>query len=224
MMFYTVHFNRFFRRPFSRAGDGFTLIELLIVIGLLGALGALLLSNLGSNRTDTLDASIVQKELSDIQRAFQRFYADCVPGQVDLKHITKYGLAVLMDYEGFLEGGDTWSFPEGWDNARGKGWRGPYLENEGIRTVNIAATSGIADNPAQPAVASGTTADIKVVCTPYVNDDGCYEGSYYRVVPEVSGTNVIQLWVVFPSHDGQLPASPGSPASYEYKRQLLLNN
>jgi prepilin-type N-terminal cleavage/methylation domain-containing protein len=45
---------------------GFTLIELLIVIGLLGAVAMIMAASFSTNRQETLDNSIVQKELSDI--------------------------------------------------------------------------------------------------------------------------------------------------------------
>lgn len=184
--------------------SGFTLIELLIVIGLLGALAALLLSNLSMDRTETLDTSIVQKEIHDIRRAFQRFHADCVPDQDDCKRITKYGLEILCK----CDPARGWSFPVEWDVAKGKGWRGPYIEREGVRTVNIAATDDIAKN-GQPE-GGATTADIPVICTPYVNDDDGNTGDYYRVIPEIDTAaapdRVIQLWVVFPSHSGELDA------------------
>jgi prepilin-type N-terminal cleavage/methylation domain-containing protein len=214
-------------RKTVRNMGGFTLIELLIVIGLLGALASVMLSSLSVNRTESLDDSIVQKEMSDIQRAFQRFRADCVPSQDDLKLMTKYGLAVLMEYDGYLESGDTWSFAK-WDNAKGKGWRGPYVEREDGRYFNIATDSDdIADSPGQPcydSTGTSSTKEIPVVCTPYVNDTGCYEGSYYRVIPEVGSSEVTQLWMVFPSYNGSLPLNPEQPDSYDYKRRLIIND
>jgi prepilin-type N-terminal cleavage/methylation domain-containing protein len=208
-----------------RSRRGFTLVELLIVIGLLGALAALMLSDLSMTRTETLDASIVEKELSDIQRVFQRFAADCVPTQDDYKLLTRYGLEILCQYKGDQANTRGWSFDHQWDPAKAKGWRGPYIESEGRRSFDVADRDGdgIADNAGQPLVES-TTPEIAVLCTPYVNDEDDHAGDYYRVIPEVEGDKVTQLWVVFPSHSGTLPASAGDPNAYDHKRRLLLNN
>jgi prepilin-type N-terminal cleavage/methylation domain-containing protein len=203
----------------SRHRCGFTLIELLIVIGLLGALAVLLLTSLNVDRTQTLDSSIVQKELSDIQRAFQRFKADCVPQQYDYKLMTRYGLEVLAKYDSAR----GWSFADEWDPARRRGWRGPYIESEGTRTVDTTDSDadGVADNAGQPV--NGPGEEVCVVCTPYVNDEGCYDKSYYRVIHKAVSGNITELWVVFPSHSGDLPADPKDPDSYKNKRLLLLN-
>jgi len=201
-------------RP-GRARQGFTLIELLVVIGLLGALATLVLSSLRMTRTEALDDGLVRKELADIQRAFRRFEADCVPTQEDYALIRRYGLAVLARHDGYLDTGEAWSFDGSWSSAKAKGWRGPYLEPEGVVEID-------ADNPAQPVQAGGT--EVPVIATPYVNDDDGQAGDYYRVVGEpASGAGTITaLWVVFPSHDGALPASPGNPDSYEERFRRLL--
>ena len=210
---------------------GFSLIELLIVIGLLGALAAVMLTNLGVDRTETLDRSIVQKELADIQRAYQRFAADCVPSQADYKRMTRYGLEILTTYDSSR----GWSFPSEWDTERGKGWRGPYIEAEGTADVDATDSNGdgIADSLGQPA---GST-EISVICTPYVADEDGYEGDYYRVIPEVdAGDSITQLWVVFPSHSGQLdgeviseiderdPSYTTDLAAESAKRRLMLKD
>lgn len=204
----------------STPGRGFTLIELLIVIGLLGALAVLLLSNLNVNRTEVIDASLVQKELSDIQRAFQRFQADCVPQSADYKRMTQYGLDVLTTYETSR----GWSFPGVWDPDRNKGWRGPYMVSEGMRTVNTTDVDadGIADHAGQPMDSAGQT--IHVICTPYVNDEDGDAGDYYRVIPKASQDSLSELWVVFPSHSGALPAHAEDLDAYDYKRLLLIND
>jgi prepilin-type N-terminal cleavage/methylation domain-containing protein len=226
------------RRCGRRGANAFTLIELLIVIGLLGALAVLLLSNLTLTRTEALDTSIVQKELSDIQRAFQRFRADCVPTQADYKRIAQYGLEILCEYEGREDNLRGWSFDYGWDPAKGKGWRGPYVQMEGTRTVNTTVgANGVpaVDDRGQPESAGGT--EIPVVCTPYVDDADGHTGDYYRVIPELDdlGETVTQLWLVFPSHSGQLddevidriaedsPDYESGVARESAKRRLLLN-
>ncbi len=184
---------------------GFTLMELLIVIGLLAALATLVLSNLTYTRTEALDGSLVQKELADIQRAFQRFAADCIPQQADYKLIAKYGLAPLIQYEGYLDENknEAWTFTR-WDNDRRRGWRGPYMEYEAEEAINIDLEGGMPDYYGQIEPKSGGWT-VPLICTPYyVYDKDNWHGGYYRVIPEVAGgTNEItQLWVVFPSHEG----------------------
>jgi prepilin-type N-terminal cleavage/methylation domain-containing protein len=195
---------------------GFTLIELLIVIGLLGAVAMVMLASFNTNREETLDNSVVQKELSDIQRAFHRLNADCVLRQGDLKTIAQYGLAVLMT-EGILSG---------WDADKGKGWRGPYVEREGARAIDSASIGQQA----------GTAAVIAVVETPYTSADD--DGHYYRVVAteqDTSGSEPVervivpmgdihQLWVVSPDRGG-LPAVGDLIETFpkEFRRRLLLD-
>jgi len=214
-------------KPSAASRAGFTLIELLIVIGLLAALATLVLSNLTFTRTEALDDSLVQKELSDIQRAFQRFEADCVPRQDDYKLIAKYGLAPLMEYDEYLTGtGDEWTFPEEWDNERRRGWRGPYIQDgqhsifEGEEEINTSTikinTSINYSDPTtfgQPPLSSGTP--VPVIFTPYSHDKHNQDsnpedlwqfehGDFYRVIPEMAGSDIEKLWVVFPSHSGAL--------------------
>ncbi len=214
--------------PAPAARAGFTLIELLIVLGILGALAALLLSTMSVNRTETLDNSIVQKELADIQAAFQQFEADCVLNEDDYELVSRYGLAVLMQY-GCLPSGDNWSFGASWHADRGKGWRGPYMAEEARREIDLGE-SGIS-TAGQAPVAGG--AEVPVVCTPYA--DGNNDGHFYRVVPELDGDGQIeQLWVVFPGDSGLTTGIPDVNSSdpavreafeqYPYKRRLLLRN
>ncbi|MFW5803486.1 MAG: type II secretion system protein [Verrucomicrobiota bacterium] len=124
----------------ARSGHAFTMIELLIVIGLLGALATLMLPSLKVTRTEAMDP-IVHKEMQDIRLAFQRFYQDVIPNDSELDAFRKYGLAPLMvtDVNGiqFLE-----ESKREWDDDRQRGWRGPYLDPEGTRTL-----SGVDDVP-----------------------------------------------------------------------------
>jgi len=218
-------------------GRGFTLIELLIVIGLLGALATLVLSGLGASRTEAFNDALVQKELSDIQQAFQRFVLDCAPVRSDYALIAKYGLAPLMDpgHGGYLETGDAWSFDDTWNNARGRGWRGPYLEREGETAIDVTmAANDIPMVLGQVEAATGGT-EVPVVQTPYVNDqDSQQGGEYYRIIPEfdaATGT-VTQLWVVFPSESGAFTFTPtyatgvteSDLASFAYKRRLVMGS
>lgn len=198
-----------------RARHVFTLIELLIVIGLLGALTTLVLPSFGGLREESME-KVVKKEMADIQEAFQRFRADCVPQTSDYKAITLYGLEILAEYDDSR----GWTFPDGWDPDRGKGWRGPYLQAEGTETVDVSATGGLADNPGQPMDGSGT--DIPVVYTPFEGNSDGQPGDYYRVIPELNdaGDKVEKLWLVFPSQSGELPDNPGELDSYDLKKQL----
>ena len=208
--------------------NGFTLIELLITIGILGALAAVLLTSFSTDREELLDSSIVQKELADIQRAFQRMNSDCVLKQDDYKLISRYGLAVLMQS----------TFLGKWDADKGKGWRGPYLEMESRRFVNTTTVSPAGISTAGQFLDSGGI-EIPVLCTPYAEGDS--DGNYYRVIPTVdwgpdekfntTDDFVAQLWVVFPD-DGKLVGVPDPLTdpddfadyidAYELKRRLLL--
>ena len=175
--------------------SGFTLIELLIVIGLLGALATLFLSNLSVTRDEVLDNSIVQKELADIQRAFQRFKADCLPTQADYKLISRYGLSVLMEHHASL----GWDFDK-WDPARNRGWRGPYIHAEDTRQIDASindSNSYDLSTKAQLQDASGLAT--KVLETPYQFENG---EDFYRVLPELADDGRIQeLYVVAPITD-----------------------
>ncbi|MDO4583780.1 MAG: type II secretion system protein [Planctomycetia bacterium] len=121
--------------------NGFTLIELLIVIGLLAALASVFFSHFTGTREEVAHDPIVQKELSDIQRAFHRMAVDCVlQRETHYLKIAQYGLAPLMANSLRTDGTDNtnWQF-ETWDNERGRGWRGPYLSSEGYRNIDSAS-------------------------------------------------------------------------------------
>lgn len=176
------------RAPLQK--DAFTLLELLVVIGLLGALAMLLLPRLQMQRSQVVEKSLAPAEMMDIRRAFAAFEADCAPTPADWEIIEKYGLEILMEYD--AERG--WSFPDSFDYQRGKGWRGPYIEQQGTRRVYI-------DQNGQPLAGSGTTATIPVVHDPYsaLPDDE----HYYRLIHTVeSGKDYLKL--VFIGSDGVL--------------------
>ena len=142
----------------------FTLIELLIVIGLLGALATLVLPRLTATRTEALDP-VVHKEMQDIRLAFQRFCNDVNPTDAQLGLFRQYGLAPLLR----REIATAYSFAE-WDEERGRGWRGPYLGEEGTR--DIASNGNGQDTP------GGIT--IPVIQDPY-SENGS-DGRFYRVL------------------------------------------
>ncbi|NLZ62444.1 MAG: hypothetical protein GX902_01430 [Lentisphaerae bacterium] len=143
----------------------FTLLELLIVIGMLGALATLILPHLAVAKTEAFDP-MVQTEMQDIRIAFQRFYNDVMPDEVQLELFRKYGLAPLMQSE--LPG--IYNFA-GWDPDRCRGWRGPYLESEGTRIID-------ANSDGQAQAESGIS--IPVILDPYAKADN--DARYYRVL------------------------------------------
>ncbi|GEM_PF-1101495 len=214
---------------------GFTLIELLIVLGILGALASLLLSNYAVNRRETLDNSIVQSELAEIQRSFQAFRADCVLHKNttydDYALLARYGLAVLIKYNAYLASGENWSFSNTGDQGD-KFWRGPYIEREGDRAIDRDAIG-------QP-TGSWT---VPVLLTPYSTDTDF--SHYYRVVAtirnETTGKEevatpaavanlgpedeeLIQLWVLSPE-GGSIPTAGTDIATFDnkFRRRLLLD-
>jgi len=208
---------------------GFTLIEMLIVIGLLGAVAMVLLTSFNIDREKTLDDSIVQKELADIQHAFHRMAADCVLQQDDYRLISRYGLAILIKHGGYLVTPDRWSFPGDWDADRGKGWRGPYVQQEGRRDINISANG---DDIGVTAQGPGADTTIPVICTPYAADDEyAADGHYYRVIPELDPNDtsrIIQLWAIDPKCPFTVVVSSDTDyaefVEYPRKRRLLLED
>ena len=167
------------------SSSGFTLIELLIVIGILGALAMMVMSSTSADRTQLIDRSIVQAELSDIQRAFQKFQADCVPSDKDYIEIAKTGLDILMKQPAESE---RWTFPTQWNHDKQKGWRGPYLVAEGNQNIDASEYNGQNTD--------GNTT-IKIIKTPYADDQVSKGGHYYRVVCD-NAKNPTKLWVVMP--------------------------
>ncbi|MGI6496552.1 MAG: hypothetical protein ACOX5G_10795 [Kiritimatiellia bacterium] len=156
----------------GRAG-GFTLMEMLIVIGLLGALVALILPKLTVQKTWAVDESMAPAEMMDIRRAYAAFQADCLPTAADRAQIGRYGLAVLMTTN--LAWSTGWSFPMTFDPRRGKGWRGPYLQPEGVRRVYL-------DEEGQSLAGTGPTAEIPVVHDPrHATDAADAAERFYRV-------------------------------------------
>lgn len=160
------------RDAFGRAG-GFTLMEMLIVIGLLGALVALILPRLTVQKTWAVDESMSPAEMMEIRRAYAAFQADCLPTAADRAQIGRYGLAVLMTTN--IAWSTSWSFSMTFDPRRGKGWRGPYLQPEGARRVYL-------DEEGQPLTGSGPTAEIPVIHDPrHATDAADAAERFYRV-------------------------------------------
>jgi prepilin-type N-terminal cleavage/methylation domain-containing protein len=157
-----------------RTRPGFTLIELLIVIGLLGALVALVLPRLTVQKTWAVDESMAPAEMMEIRRAYAAFQADCLPTALDRTQIDRYGLAILMTTN--IAWTTSWSFPLAFEPNRGKGWRGPYLQQEGTRTVYL-------DEAGQALTGSGPTNEIPVIHDPrHATDDATHAAQhFYRV-------------------------------------------
>ncbi len=175
---------------------GFTLIELLIVIGLLGALTMLVLPRLQVTKTWAVDESMAPAEMMDIRRAYAAFQADCLPTANDMNLVGQYGLAILMTTNVALA--SNWSFPLEFDPNRGKGWRGPYLQQEGIRSVYIGEAG-------QPLTGSGSTAVIPVIHDPRHTTDknsGFTAEHFYRVRKLTNA-----LYLVYVGQDGALGTS-----------------
>jgi type II secretory pathway pseudopilin PulG len=156
-----------------RRTSAFTLIELIIVIGLLGALAAVMLPSLTVKRVESLQ-QVVGHDMYEVRSAFQRFYHDCVPQPEDLENICDYGLEILTRAPSECAG--TWSFVE-YDPGKDKGWRGPYVEMEGERLINP-------DSVGQDR--TGGTVTVKVIEDPFTDSD---DGHYYRVVAPPVSTN-----------------------------------
>ncbi len=154
-------------RP-HRAQPGFTLIELLIVIGLLGALAAVMLPLFDVKRVESLE-QIVSHDLAAIQQAFQRLHRDAVFDEDDLAQVRRYGLVAL--FERPVNYGTTpWTLDK-FDADRQRGWRGPYAQQEGRRKINADSTGQLMD--------SGGV-EVPVIEDPFSASDT--DGHYYRVV------------------------------------------
>lgn len=170
---------------------GFTLLELVIVIGLLGALSMLVLPRLRVTKTWAVDESLAPSEMMEIRRAYAAFQADCLPSADDKDQIAQYGLAILMTTN--VAWSSAWSFPLSYEPNRGKGWRGPYLQPEGNRTIYWSVAG-------QPTTGTGPTVSIPVIHDPRHDRDAASTGDhYYRVLLRAN-----QLHLVYVGEDGTL--------------------
>jgi prepilin-type N-terminal cleavage/methylation domain-containing protein len=184
----------------GRRSTGFTLIELLIVIGLLGALAVVVIPRIGGSREAALEQSLAPSEMMEIRRAFAAFQADCVPNAADRILIGQYGLEILMTFDESR----GWSFPARFNPARGRGWRGPYLESQGRRTVYI-------NESGQPLSGTGSTAIIPVVHDPRHTRNALNVAErFYRVLHEPTTGH---LALVYLGVTDVLEAAPNSAAT-----------
>lgn len=195
-------------RPKLLSGSpGFTLVELLIVIAILGAIATLVIPRLMVDRTDVFDKSLAPAEMMEISNAFGRFVADCAPTSADRTRIGQYGLQILMectpDSDGKCDGG--WSIPAEFDPDRGKGWRGPYIHQEGQRTVYYEA-----GNRGQPQTGSGAQETIFVVTDPFSKTDD--DEHYYRVLYEPINRYLALVYVGKDGLESRPRTSTDSPA------------
>jgi type II secretory pathway pseudopilin PulG len=141
----------------------FSLIELLIVVTLLGALLGLILPMLSSKEIEA-EEKVASKEMADIRTAFNKFYSDCVVTDDQLVDISEYGLWPLMTNTHPDE--TKTSLYEKYDYEKGKGWRGPYAEQEASKEID---PSGEAQ-----ALTPGSGIYVPVLKDPY--------GGYYRTI------------------------------------------
>jgi prepilin-type N-terminal cleavage/methylation domain-containing protein len=176
-----------------RTRHAFTLIELLIVIGLLGALAALMLPLFDVDRVESLE-EIVSHDLAAIQQAFQRLHRDAVLDEADLDEVRRYGLVALFERP-VSYGTNNWTLDE-YDADRQRGWRGTYAQQEGGRTIDPDSDGQDHD---------GGTVSVPVIETPFATAGD--DGHYYRVLaPERQGGGYVyrEMLIVCPGADGKL--------------------
>lgn len=184
----------------------FSLIELLIVVGILGALSALILPMFHDAEKEAKEI-VARTKMKDIQRAFSRFHADMLTefskkdmdGEEEtnfyLEDIALYGLWPLFSSRHPVRAeGEEWStatfkkYPL-YDPETFSGWHGQYLQYDGIVTIASPVLqydyTGDADNmtvTGNGAQTSGTEYKIPVLRDPY--------GGYYRILcPEARSTD-----------------------------------
>lgn len=174
----------------------FSLIELLIVVGILGALSALILPAF-HNTSDESKKTVARTQMKEIRRAFSRFHADLLSelrkkssdGTTNhyLEDMARYGLwPLLVQKHPHLTEGADWgtnifkSYPV-YTPETNSGWRGPYLEYSGIVQIadtdllyNYTGTDEARTVTKTGGQTQGETAKIPVMRDPY--------GGYYRLL------------------------------------------
>lgn len=184
----------------------FSLIELLIVIGILGALSALILPMFHDTEKEAKD-TVARNQMKDIQRAFGRFQSDLLAelAKTDmdgeeatnyyLEDIARYGLWPLfvrnhpvLTEETYWTANKFKSYPE-YDPEKQSGWRGQYLEYDGVMQIaapvlqyNYTGSGDSLTVTNAGGQTEGSSCKIPVIRDPY--------GGYYRVLcPEARTTD-----------------------------------
>lgn len=157
----------------------FTLIELMIVLVILGALAAVILTSFDYGEGNVKrDSTTV--EMENIRKAFVRYYADNFPSLEanEAFHVAaKYGISVLcVNRLPAYDGSDKTIFENEaireTDRKNKLGWQGPYIMQEGTEKVSVSAEGTDWQTPA-----AGSTISVPVIYD-------AYEGYYRVVVPK----------------------------------------
>lgn len=161
--------------------QAFTLIELMIVLVILGALVAVILTSFDYGESNVKrDATTV--EMENIRKAFVRYYADNFPSLEagEAFHVAaKYGISVLCvnRLPAYASGSDETIFENEaireTDRKNKLGWQGPYIMQEGTEKVTVSDAGTDWQNP---------STDNNAISVPVIYD--AYEGYYRVVVPE----------------------------------------
>ena len=184
----------------TKSHYNFSLLELMLVTVILGILIGISVTHFSSNEQD-VQKLVQAKEMADIQRAFMRFYDDCVPADSDLEQIRRYGLWCLIQAENPKDKSTPWG--TSFDFYKNKGWRGPYMSSEGTKMVgDVISIDGQVFDETEGAI------EIPVITTPYLLDASASADSrnHYRVfVPNCNNIyDYKKIVVVSPGANGLL--------------------
>lgn len=175
--------RRLGRKQVSRRG--FSLLELMIVVVLATALLILVSTQVKYTEKEALEA-VRNKEMADIQVAFQTVYDDCVLTGTHLQDIAQYGVWPIFSRTHPDGGTDC----DAYDADKDTGWRGPYGQAETQKSIDPASVG-------QVELTGAGAALVSVFLDPY--------GGYYRVImPDVGATREGRLVLVCTGPDGVL--------------------
>lgn len=121
--------------PMCRRRAAFTLMELTVVIVVIAALAALVVSNIDHTR-DAAELTAARATMQTVREAFTGSPAG--PGYLsDMKHLPGFSLAAVRMHD-LLSSSSHPAFAA-FDIAANRGWRGPYLRNaQGVANTNSA--------------------------------------------------------------------------------------